>query len=288
MINEFANLDNSLSQSENIAVASIHPIKDFLSSSETVSESIEMGEFHYAAQHIRSLDSAQGSPRWFEWLVRPRFLERRVDAGEFIEAAHQLGLMTELDKRIVIDALSWLRLQPINTRLSINVSAASISNVAFTSYVVNAIRRFRIVPEQVCFEITEHQAITDLGTATRFSKTVRNMGAQIALDDVGAGTMHLGLFAPLHLVDFIKIDRNWIIPALDSPAHRRTAEGLIDFGKRMGVGIIAEGVETHAHLELVRKLNVDFYQGFIDGQPCIVVGGYKEKEEEFRGYSRTA
>ncbi len=270
----------------------IKHIKDFLSSIDSVTDTIHMGEFHYAVQPIKTLDRKTAGSNWFEWLVRPRFLDRQVNTADFIDAVHALGLMVELDMRIVTDALSWLQRQPISTRLGINVSAASIYNNAFTSYVLGAIRRFEVTPEQICIEITEHQAITDLSTATRFAKALRSMGAKIALDDVGAGTMHLGLFAPLHLVDYIKIDRNWIIPALESPAHARTAEGLIEFGKRLGVEIIAEGIETEAHLHLVEGLDVDYYQGFIDGEPTIVVGDrYKEREieeEHYRGYSRTA
>jgi EAL domain-containing protein (putative c-di-GMP-specific phosphodiesterase class I) len=100
--------------------------------------------------------------------------------------------------------------------------------------------------------------------------------------------MHLGLFAPLHLVDFVKIDRNWIVHALDSSAHRTTVEGLIDFGRRLDVQIIAEGVETQAHLDLVRELGVEFYQGFIDGEPQLVSEAQPTPKEEVSDYSRTA
>jgi len=235
-----------------------------------LSKFIESGTFHYAAQLIRSTDASAHRGRWFEWLVRPE-LEANIDTGEFIQAVESLELGLDLDQRSSRDALKWLGRQPIDTRLCINISACSFSNRLFPHHLESLIEQNSILPEQICFDLAVNSAVSDLSGATRFVKYMRKIGCKLALDNGLPGHPVLGLFASLGLIDYMKIDRNWIAAAPTSPSHRQTLESIVEYSKRLGLQMVAEGVDSNDQLELVRQLGVQYYQGFIDGKPQLIV-----------------
>jgi EAL domain-containing protein (putative c-di-GMP-specific phosphodiesterase class I) len=237
-----------------------------------LSKFIELGEFRYAAQIIRPATSEDSPLHWYEWLIRPRLADPSVTTTDFIHAVVSLDLSLDLDMRAVRDALIWLDQQPVTTHLTVNVSAASFANRHFAKFVQARIKQSHIQPEQLCFDLTVHDAVGDLSSATQFIKTMRRLGCQIALDDGVPGNPVLGLFAPLGFIDYLKIDRRWVGPAPESQSHRETLESVIDYGKRLGLSLIAEGVDNEHHLKLIRDLEVDFYQGFIHGEPQIIAG----------------
>jgi EAL domain-containing protein (putative c-di-GMP-specific phosphodiesterase class I) len=219
----------------------------------------------FAIQDITSA-SAQSIGDWVEWLVRPT----TMTATDYVEAVLSTGCAIEFDQAVMRAAMHWLQFQSPTTRLSVNVFPQSISNSSFTRFVDELLLVSDIHPSQFCFEITVHHAIDNLIAATGFAKHVRDMGASVALDDLGGGNMHVGLLAPLQLVDFVKIDRSWVIPALESDKHKETLDALVKFARRMGVRLVLEGIETADHLQLVVEYGADYYQGYIDGEPRIV------------------
>lgn len=239
------------------------------------------GELGFAVQPISSVSPFHG--QWLEWLVRPSTLEPE----QFVDAVQSMGETLILDRLVLVQALSWLEHQQPATRLSINVFADSISHPEFCDFVQNQLREYRIGPQQVCFEVTEHHAITNIGFAESFCRRMRSMGAHVALDDVGKGNLHIELLEPLRMVDFIKIDRDWTIPAPNSPAHKKTVRELATLGRQLGIDVVLEGVETPAHLDLVHELGVGFYQGYINGLP-IQANTQKTEGLDFRRWAASA
>jgi EAL domain-containing protein (putative c-di-GMP-specific phosphodiesterase class I) len=230
-----------------------------------MSDYLTNNDLRFAVQRISSLSGGK-IYNWFEWLIRPR----DVEPCAFVDAVESLGDCLELDQLVVRKSLAWLARQPIDTRLSINVFASSVSREEFLDYVIQEIADQEVSPQQICFEITEHHAISNLANASRFVRLLRRFGVQIALDDLGTGSIHMGLLVPACSVDFLKIDRCWVTPAIESQSHRQKLDALIAFGRRIGVELILEGVETEAHLSLVREMEVDYYQGFYDGHPILI------------------
>lgn len=244
--------------------------RKLLQSVAELSQFIESGDLQYAAQHISETWPANGPGRWFEWLLRPQMDDPDLSTREFIDAVESLELSLDLDLRIVQDAIAWLDLQPINTRLFINVSTATLSNQHFTEFVVNTIEQGHLVPGQVCFDMTLNNGAEHFTGVSRFIRTVRELGCKIALDMDDRGNALLGLLAPLGLIDFLKVQPAWVRAAPESPAHRQSLQSLCDYGRRLGVPLVAKGVDSEAQLDLIRELGVDYYQGFIDGEPQLV------------------
>jgi EAL domain-containing protein (putative c-di-GMP-specific phosphodiesterase class I) len=254
--------------------------KSALGSVTELSQFIETGEFRYAAQYIKAVDGKSNGVRWFEWLLRPRFQDPTTTTSAFIQAVESVDLALDMDMRVIADALHWLDRQTSNTRLTINVSSGSFANRLFASHVTSLIEESTIIPEQLCFDITVHDAVGNLSGATRFVRAVRRLGCKVALDDGVPGNPVLGLFGPMALVDFLKIDRRWVTAAPESESHRQTLESVVDFGQRMNLKIIAEGVDNQTQLKLIRDLDVEYYQGYIDGEPQLVDIAEEEAETD--------
>lgn len=249
-----------------------------LSSVAQLSDLIEHGEMSYAAQQIKPVTPRSGSERWFEWLVRPPLEDHSLSTADFINAVESLDLSLDLDTRIVKDALGWLDMQPINTRLCINVSTATLVNRHFSEFVVSTLQQSHLLPSQVCFDITLHESAGHFAGVSRFIRVVRQAGCVVALDMGMPGNALLGMLAPLGLVDYLKVDRAIVQAAPGSPVHREMLESLVDYGKRLNLPLVATGVDSERHLELLTELEVEYYQGFLDGEPVIVAGqGFRDQ-----------
>lgn len=259
--------------------------KSALSSVANISAFIESAEFNYAAQLICPANSGASVERWYEWLVRPQIDDPNISVRDFVAAVESLDLSLDLDMRITRDAINWLDRQPISTRLSINVSAATFVNRHFAEYVVQVIEDSHSLPDQLCFDVAVQGATVHLGGVSRFARMVRSIGCSVALDSGVPGNPLLGLFGPLGLVDFLKIDREWVSQAPTSESHRVTLESLCDFALRLGLPVIAKGVDDESQLAIIREIGVDYYQGFINGEPEIISGS--QAPAEFR-YGRIA
>lgn len=246
-------------------------------------QSLKTESFAFCIQEICNLeDGGAQRGRWVEWLIRPTVCNRLVEAGRFVTTLNDCGYARSLDSLVFKRAAEWLERNDDVYRCSINVSAESVSYFGFTHNIARALASSNVDPARFCFEITEFQPISNLDAATLFAKTMRDLGATIALDDFGRGIMHMDLCAPYNYVDFIKIDRACTDPAVSSPAHRKLFEGLVGFGRSVDAEIIAEGIETERHLKLAQDYGIKYSQGYLHGKPQLVTesGIYKESPYE--------
>lgn len=177
----------------------------------------------------------------------------------FAEAAG-VGLDTELEIAAIRRALRGLdHLEP-HIRLSLNTSAATLQQPALVDVLEQHDLRRLIV------EITEHDQISDYDRLRDICDALRRAGAQIAIDDTGAG--YAGL---RHLIeirpDIIKLDRD-LVSGIDSdPSRAAMATCLLSFGDAIGATVLAEGVETSAELSTVARLGIPLGQGYLLGLP---------------------
>jgi len=121
-------------------------------------------------------------------------------------------------------------------------------------------------PEYVVMEFTESQGVHDLEALRGYANRLRDMGLQVAVDDLGAGVAsltHMARLAP----DFIKADRSLVEQVHRRPYQAALLNALSHFAQRMCIGFIAEGIETFEELEAVIDADVPWGQGFILGQP---------------------
>ncbi len=171
----------------------------------------------------------------------------------------------KIDRWVVANALSWLSTHPeelAQTGLcSINLSGPSISDRSFLGFVVDQFEATQVPPEKLCFEITETAAITNLSSAARLISSLREIGCSFALDDFGSGVSSFAYLKNL-AVDLIKIDGVFVKDICSDPVSRALVKSINDMGHAMGKRTIAEAVEDQAVFEELRRIGVDFAQGY--------------------------
>ena len=137
----------------------------------------------------------------------------------------------------------------------------SIGDEDFLDYIIQQIHRYRIKGKNICFEITETAAISNLLKADRFISKLRQFGFRFALDDFGSGLSSFGYLKSLS-VDFLKIDGMFVKDMVKDPIDRAMVKSISDIGHVMRMQTIAEFVENDEIKDMLREMNVDYAQGY--------------------------
>jgi PAS domain S-box-containing protein len=200
-----------------------------------------------------------------ELLVRMRGgggVEDLVMPGDFLPPAERFGLVQEIDRWVVAEAVKLAK----DRRVEVNLSGKSIGDPELIHLIETQIRDHDVQPDHLIFEITETAAAENLDAARDFAWRLHGLGCGFALDDFGTG---YGTFAYLkHLpVDFLKIDIEFVRYLAIDPSDQKIVKSIIAVAQNFGVKTIAEGVEHQTTLDLIRELGVDYAQGFLIGKP---------------------
>ena len=228
------------------------------------------------AQPVYGTRGDNQTPPYTELLVRLRDESNNlIPPAEFLPAAERYNLMPDIDRWVITTAFGILAQQlesgdgsDIGENIAINLSGASIGEDSFLDFVRAQFMQFRIPYSQICFEITETTAITSLSKAMDFMTSLQALGCRFALDDFGVGVSSFTYLKNLP-VDFLKIDGSFVKDMLQNPVNHAMVEAIHRIGHIMGKKTIAESVESLAILEALRKIGVDYAQGFAIARPDI-------------------
>ena len=166
-------------------------------------------------------------------------------------------------------AASLLRLRSPNLSMSINLSAAELNNGDLVENVAKAITRAGIGASALTVEITEDIVMADIVAAKPQLDELHGLGVRIAIDDFGTGYSNLALLRQF-AADFVKIDRS-LISGLDTERGGSEFVRLIlSLAHELGFAPIAEGVETEAQLDELRRLECKMAQGFLFAKPMTL------------------
>lgn len=186
----------------------------------------------------------------------------------FIPAAERYNLMSQID-RWVIQTLFCV-LQQVNSDAqsvyTVNLSAASLNDDQFLDFLQQQFLQHQILPSTICFEITETSTIANLKKAAHFIHQLKKIGCHFALDDFGSGMSSLAYLKNLP-VDYLKIDGHFIKNIVSDRVSAAMIEAINHIGHVMGLQTIAEFVENEEILEKVKRLGVDYAQGYGIGKP---------------------
>jgi len=128
------------------------------------------------------------------------------------------------------------------------------------------LHQYNIDPKRVIIELTENQPTFDYDLMREAVRHYRDMGFQIAIDDLGEGFSSLRLWSELH-PDFVKIDRHFIQGINQDPVKLQFVRSIQEIAEKTGTQVIAEGIETESELLLVRDLGIGFGQGYHIARP---------------------
>lgn len=190
----------------------------------------------------------------------------------FIPAAERYGLMPSIDRWVVQSAFAALRrahdrdTSSAPSLCAINLSGNSLCEDGFGCFLRQQFTAFGIAPSSICFEITETAAISSLSRATAFIRDMRSLGCYFSLDDFGAGMSSFTYLKHLP-VDFVKIEGGFVKDMIEDPIDLAMVEAINNIGHVTGKRTIAECVGTPELLDAVRRLGIDFAQGFAVSVP---------------------
>ena len=147
-------------------------------------------------------------------------------------------------------------------RLSVNITAADIVRPGFASQFLELVEDSGFDPARLTVEVTEGGLIEDLNAAAYLLATLREGGLRVAIDDFGTGYSSLAYLKALPL-DYLKIDKRLCEDITGSHRDRIVVRSVIDMARSLGLGVIAEGVETEEQLGLLAEEGCNLYQGFL-------------------------
>jgi EAL domain-containing protein (putative c-di-GMP-specific phosphodiesterase class I) len=181
------------------------------------------------------------------------------DPEPWFRSAHDAGLGAELEAAAVAAALR-LPSRPPGTTLAVNLSPSVLGSPALTAVLPDDLSGVEI-------ELTEHEAVSDTDRVGRELDALRERGARLAIDDVGAA--YSGLRRIMELApDTLKLDRHLVTGVAGNSARAALISAVVDFADHIGATVCAEGVESIQDLLTLADLDVAFAQGSITGSPA--------------------
>ncbi|MEO8101755.1 MAG: EAL domain-containing protein [Betaproteobacteria bacterium] len=249
-------------------------------------QSVEENRFFLAFQHVqrlgRSAPAVGGiSPEleYVEVLLRMKDEQgRTIPPMTFIPAAERYQLMPTIDRWVIERTMHCIARRTgtgatgreaslcRRTRFAVNLSGLSLSDEHFLDFILDRFDATGVSPSQLCFEITETAAISNLSRVARFMQRLQAMGCRFALDDFGSGLSSFAYLKNLP-VDYLKIDGMFVKGAATDSIDFAMVESINRVGHVMGMRTIAEFVENEDILQCMRDIGVDFVQGHHLHQP---------------------
>lgn len=193
-----------------------------------------------------------------------------VSPEKFIAIAESTGLMSKLGQLIIDKSLTDLsklnRTLGKPLKLSINISVRQFTEELFAERILASIKAFGLSPEIITLEITENLFIEDLNKIKPICAYLQKQGIQISLDDFGTGYSSLSMLNEL-VIDELKIDKSFVDKIDEDSRSLAMITNVISIGQRLGMTIIAEGVETSAQKQLLIDNDCFQFQGYYFSKP---------------------
>jgi diguanylate cyclase (GGDEF)-like protein/PAS domain S-box-containing protein len=213
------------------------------------------------------LDLPSGRTVAYEALLRGRRDGRMVVAGEFIELAEQTGLIHEIGAWVLDETCRQAARLPRRpeqggVRWTINVSPLQIAAPGFAATVERTLAAHGVDPAEIVLELTEHVSLGAGGEARDALGALAGLGVAIALDDFGTGWSSLELLRTLP-VSMVKVDRSFTADLLVDATSRHLVETVLDLGRRLGLDVVIEGIETPGQRDLLVELGASTGQGWL-------------------------
>jgi diguanylate cyclase (GGDEF)-like protein len=185
----------------------------------------------------------------------------------FLKIAEDLNVMATLDRivleKALLDCARWAAQGLIMPKISVNVSARRLRDESL----VESLTGLSIQPGQISFELVESIFLDESDDVVLSNiERIKALGIDIEIDDFGTG--HTSIVSLLKLKPKrLKIDRQLVAPILSSHNEQALVRSIIEIGRSLGIEIVAEGVETMAHAEMLGLLGCDLLQGYAFAKP---------------------
>ncbi|MGA7359966.1 MAG: EAL domain-containing protein [Candidatus Sulfotelmatobacter sp.] len=231
---------------------------------------VEQGEFLVYYQPMVSL--RDGQIVGFEALTRWQSPKGLVMPNDFIPVADETGIILSINRQLMHEAcqqlLSWQQLFPSNPplSLSVNISPKQFAQADLAAQIGQLLQESGMDPRFVDLEITETIAMADAAKSAGMLSELKALGVGLDIDDFGTGYSSLSRLQSFR-VDTLKIDRIFVSRMDSDHETHEIVRVIINLAHSLGLKVVAEGVETQAQFDLLRKLGCERAQGYLFSKP---------------------
>jgi EAL domain-containing protein (putative c-di-GMP-specific phosphodiesterase class I) len=192
-----------------------------------------------------------------------------IQPGDFISVAEQTGLIRNLTEFVLDEALAQLvrwQFEGLDLTVAVNISARVLHDIDFPALVALMLADHDVPGRRLVLELTESMIMADPERSIRALTELRALGVELSVDDYGTGHSSLAYLKRLPINE-IKIDKSFITHMADDTNDDLITGSTIDLGRRLGLRVVAEGVESNEALVRLRHLGCDLAQGFYFARP---------------------
>lgn len=237
-------------------------------------QAMENQELYLAYQPIFSLETTHPEAVGVEALLRWSRAEREdIAPSELLTLAEENGMIEDIGKWVVREAAKQLaewRAQdyPEDFYINVNLSAVHFENEDIVSIILNELDPRGVPRNALRIEIVESAVIRHPEKALSVIKLLQSQGILVSIDDFGTGFSSLSY---LHRFPFyaLKIDRSFVMEIAESKATRDIVTAIVVLARRLGIRVVAEGIENEAQLKFLRNIGCDLGQGFLLARPAM-------------------
>jgi diguanylate cyclase (GGDEF)-like protein/PAS domain S-box-containing protein len=226
---------------------------------------LERAEFEVYYQPQVDLDSGRTVAE--EALLRWRPTGRSVAPKEFVPLAEETGLIVELGAWVLHQACAYAVTGPDDRTVAVNLSARQLTHPRLIHDVTSALAASGLPGRRLCLEITETVLMEEAPTLLSTLHSLRDLGVEFAIDDFGTGYSSLVYLKRLP-VSILKIDQRFVGELPDSTEDDAIVASIIRLAGALGLGVIAEGVETTGQRQRLTDLGCQQAQGYLFGRPA--------------------
>ena len=229
---------------------------------------IEKEEFLLHYQPVVDVDS--GRITGMEALIRWQSPQGLVPPANFIPLAEESGLILDIGRWVLraacAQARKWQREGLPSLRLAVNLSPLQLRQENLLASVTEILRESGLAPQHLELEITENTLMDRSRDTVVMLTRLEQLGVQISIDDFGTGYSSLAYLKqfPVHS---LKIDRSFVRDITTDSNDAAIVSAMIAMAKSLGLGVIAEGVETRQQLDFLRAARCNAYQGYYFSVP---------------------
>lgn len=195
-----------------------------------------------------------------------------IPPGKFIPIAEETGLIIEIDKLVMKNAMlqfsKWYKQGYNPGLLSLNLAMKQLNQDDFLEYIQNFMSSVNFKSEWLELEVTEGQVMNNPEASIEKLNSIHNMGIQIAIDDFGTGYSSLSYLKKLPL-DKLKIDQSFIRDIPEDEDDMAITRAIIALGKSLNLKLIAEGVETQEQRDFLEATGCYYIQGYFYSRPIL-------------------
>jgi len=192
-----------------------------------------------------------------------------IAAMDFIPLVERNGLMEHLTELMLVQSCEWSqrwRRQGLDLRISVNVSAQNLTGPEVANRYEKIVREHGLMPENMILEITESSVMSDTARGLGMLARLRLKGFGLSVDDFGTGYSSLAQLSHIPFTE-LKIDQGFVSDAPNQPRKRAMIETSLDLARKLGISVVAEGVETMEEWQLLAQLGCHYAQGYLISPP---------------------